>query len=515
MAYQPETTTYDAGIYQIETTDPVDGGVGSVTNSPLLSLANRTKYLKVHVDALESGTTLIAAYATKESPALTGTPTAPTQAVGDASSKLATTAFVQSSVNGIVGVDIAGSTTTTLTQAQYSYPLIVLSGAVTAAKSVVFPAQSGWWMVMNTSTGDYTVTLKTASGAGVYIPRGYSGWIFCDGTSIYNGTNFSSTLYVAGAATLAGTLGVTGAATLSGTLAVNGATTLSSTLGVTGATTLTGAATLKNTLSVAGNTTLSGTLSVSGNTSIGGTATIANTIELGGQAGTANVPLIDFHSGATVVDYDARLQVSGGTGSAGGGTMTLIAATIAFSGAVTASSTIKAVGAVYSGDAYLNIDGNVYGTVWGGWLSNWINSAISNKQAALGFTPVQQGTGTGQLTNTVKLGWDGSRLRATVDNTDFGYFWLSAQVASSIATPGYIDFPNGLIMQWGKVTGATTGTVTFPITFPSALYSLVLQGRKNGLVEIYGAEATTSSFVWHDGGSAAESTGIFYQAIGV
>jgi hypothetical protein len=44
--------------------------------------------------------------------------------------------------------------------------------------------------------------------------------------------------------------------------------------------------------------------------------------------------------------------------------------------------------------------------------------------AALGFTPVQQGTGTSQLTNTVKIGWSAtSQLRAQVDATDFGVNW--------------------------------------------------------------------------------------------
>jgi len=40
--------------------------------------------------------------------------------------------------------------------------------------------------------------------------------------------------------------------------------------------------------------------------------------------------------------------------------------------------------------------------------------------AALGFTPVQQGGGIGQGTNKVKIGWDGFRLKATVDSTDQG-----------------------------------------------------------------------------------------------
>lgn len=44
-------------------------------------------------------------------------------------------------------------------------------------------------------------------------------------------------------------------------------------------------------------------------------------IELGRVDGTASTPYIDFHAGATVVDYDARIIAQTGTGSSGGGTL--------------------------------------------------------------------------------------------------------------------------------------------------------------------------------------------------
>lgn len=53
MANQPEVATYEAGIYQIETFDPVEGGVGGKTNAPLLQLANRTKWLKEKTEAID------------------------------------------------------------------------------------------------------------------------------------------------------------------------------------------------------------------------------------------------------------------------------------------------------------------------------------------------------------------------------------------------------------------------------------------------------------------------------
>ena len=54
-------------------------------------------------------------------------------------------------------------------------------------------------------------------------------------------------------------------------------------------------------------------------------------IELGTQ-GASNTPFIDFHSGATNVDYDARIIASGGTGSTGGGQLDIAAATIKLNG---------------------------------------------------------------------------------------------------------------------------------------------------------------------------------------
>lgn len=47
-----------------------------------------------------------------------------------------------------------------------------------------------------------------------------------------------------------------------------------------------------------------------------------------GQRGVSNTPYVDFHSGATDVDYDARIIATGGTGSTGGGTLNLQAASI-------------------------------------------------------------------------------------------------------------------------------------------------------------------------------------------
>jgi len=92
MANLPEANTWEPGIYQIEKTDPVDGGPDGLSNTQGKQLANRTAYLKREVE-------LRAAIA---SPDFTGNPTAPTQAPGNSSTRLANTAFVQAAVQALV-----------------------------------------------------------------------------------------------------------------------------------------------------------------------------------------------------------------------------------------------------------------------------------------------------------------------------------------------------------------------------------------------------------------------------
>lgn len=54
MANLPESSSFDAGVYQLELTDPVIGGPSGVSNAPLKNLANRTRYLKDQLDAVVS-----------------------------------------------------------------------------------------------------------------------------------------------------------------------------------------------------------------------------------------------------------------------------------------------------------------------------------------------------------------------------------------------------------------------------------------------------------------------------
>lgn len=54
MADLAETETYEAGIYQLEITDPVIGGPDGIDNLQAKQLANRTNWLKAKIDSILS-----------------------------------------------------------------------------------------------------------------------------------------------------------------------------------------------------------------------------------------------------------------------------------------------------------------------------------------------------------------------------------------------------------------------------------------------------------------------------
>jgi hypothetical protein len=81
--------------------------------------------------------------------------------------------------------------------------------------------------------------------------------------------------------------------------------------------------------SINGQKTFTGGVTVQSNMVVGGAVAGAAGIELGNTSGVAATAYIDFHSGATVTDYDVRISSSGGNGTPGNGTLTIDAATVA------------------------------------------------------------------------------------------------------------------------------------------------------------------------------------------
>jgi hypothetical protein len=58
------------------------------------------------------------------------------------------------------------------------------SGILPAAREIVVPAVSKFYLVYNNTTGAYSVTVKTAAGTGVTVTQGKAQWVWCDGTNV-------------------------------------------------------------------------------------------------------------------------------------------------------------------------------------------------------------------------------------------------------------------------------------------------------------------------------------------
>lgn len=201
-----------------------------------------------------SGNTITSTYAPLASPALTGTPTAPTAANGTNTTQIATTAFVNNTLSYVNAMRFKGTlgtggTITTLPashEAGDTYRVITAgtwAGNYCEVGTLIICVQDG-----NTASDTDWTSVETNEDGAVIGPTsstnntivrwdGSSGRIIKNTNNIIIDDNGNTTI---GNNSVASTLTVYGATTLSSTLGVSGATTLSSTLSVAENSTLTG-----------------------------------------------------------------------------------------------------------------------------------------------------------------------------------------------------------------------------------------------------------------------------------
>ncbi len=74
-----------------------------------------------------------------------------------------------------------------LTAAQYGKSIITITGTLTANLNLIFPNIVGEWVVVNSTTGPYTITCKTAAGTGVIVNSAQA--LVGDATNIYSAVN--------------------------------------------------------------------------------------------------------------------------------------------------------------------------------------------------------------------------------------------------------------------------------------------------------------------------------------
>lgn len=95
---------------------------------------------------------------------------------------------------------------------------IEFTGALTAARNVIVPANKKLYFVYNNTTGGFAVTIKVSGQTGVSVPSGQKLIVVSNGTDIVEATNFIST--TGGNLTITGTLTLS-ALTASTALALN------------------------------------------------------------------------------------------------------------------------------------------------------------------------------------------------------------------------------------------------------------------------------------------------------
>ena len=110
------------------------------------------------------------------------------------------------------------------------------TGVLTANRNLVVPTSNKNYVVTNSTTGGFSIVVKTTAGTGITIGPGLKRYVYADGTNVVEAINSVGDLTVAGTfdvsnATIGGNLAVTGTtaltgnATMAGTLAVTGAVT--------------------------------------------------------------------------------------------------------------------------------------------------------------------------------------------------------------------------------------------------------------------------------------------------
>ena len=223
MANVTEQTLWESGIYQIETSDAVLGGVNGIANKQALQLANRTTWLKAqgiptHDPALNypvgalakvgavvyraisaninkapaSNPTIwetcyltkaevqtavdLLGYAPLSSPALTGAPTAPTAAVDTSTTQVATTAFVTNqaaSTTPIVDGTAAVGTSKRYARADHVHP------TDTSRAPVASPTLTGTPTAPTATDGTNTTQIASTafvqSAVGGYLSKSITG----------------------------------------------------------------------------------------------------------------------------------------------------------------------------------------------------------------------------------------------------------------------------------------------------------------------------------------------------
>lgn len=88
----------------------------------------------------------------------------------------------------IVKKSVAGGVDRNLSTDESYAPIVELSGILTANINVIFASLTKQWIVFNSTTGAFTLTVKGATGTGITIGQGKRAIVYFDGTNVVRAT---------------------------------------------------------------------------------------------------------------------------------------------------------------------------------------------------------------------------------------------------------------------------------------------------------------------------------------
>lgn len=120
--------------------------------------------------------------------------------------------LLEQAITGVLSVAQGDTANLTLTNTDYvsnqaRNAVINLTGAMTAARNVVVPTANKVYLIKNSTTGGFVVTVKTNAGTGVEVAANTARWVYCDGTNVVDGLpglsyGYATTATAAGTTTL-------------------------------------------------------------------------------------------------------------------------------------------------------------------------------------------------------------------------------------------------------------------------------------------------------------------------
>jgi hypothetical protein len=191
----------------------------------------------------------------------------------------------------------------------------------------------------------------------------------------------------------------------------------------------------------------------------------ATVLEIGRADNVAATTAIDIHTGATSVDYDTRLEFTGGTGVSGNGLMTIRAAGVTLQSTATlGASTIETVSvnpAALNGATTLDCKTNSVFYYTGNSTANWQINFRGNSSITMNTFLT-----TGQSLTIVLLATQGASA-----------FYPTAFTIDGTAVGVTVDWLGGAAPTGGNVTSIDTYSFTIIKTAASTYTVLASQAR--------------------------------------